>query len=65
MLGPLAQRAVEQLGSPCTRVSQIIETKDRAVFTAIQEGLDRVNSRETSKAHRVGCFDAVMLHNFK
>ncbi|KAL5460257.1 hypothetical protein EMCRGX_G033688 [Ephydatia muelleri] len=53
VLAPQAQRAIEQLGSPCTRVSQIIETKDRAVFTAIQQGLDRVNNRETSNAHRI------------
>ena len=59
ILAPQAQRAIEQLGSPCTKVSEIIETKDRAVFTAIQEGLDRVNRHESSKAHMVSSFLAV------
>lgn len=52
-LTPQAQRLVEQLGSPYTSVSEIIETKDRAVFRAIQEGLDRANRSAPSDAHLV------------
>ena len=53
MLTPQAQRAIEQLGSPCTKVTEIIESKDRAVFKAIQDGLDRANKHAISNAHIV------------
>eukprot|EP00731_Ephydatia_muelleri_P030993 Em0022g507a len=52
-LTPHAQRLVKQLGSSCTSVATIIETKDRAVFQAIQEGLDRANRSAASDAHIV------------
>ena len=55
VLAPQAQRALEQLGSACTTVSEIITTKDKAVFAAIQDGLDRVNKRGSSIAHMVCC----------
>jgi len=33
----------QELGSECTTVSQVIETEDKAVFKAIQDGIDRYN----------------------
>ena len=48
-----ARRTIEQLGSPCTKVSEIIETKDSAVFKAIQDGLDRANKHAISNAQVV------------
>lgn len=52
-LTPQAQHAIQQLGSQCTSVSQIVQEQDKAVFTAIQEGLDRANSRALSRAQKV------------
>ena len=54
---PLAMQAIEQLGSQCTTVSAIIDTKDRAVFTAITEGLERANKHAVSNAQKVCTHD--------
>ena len=50
---PQAKQAVADLGSQCTKVSEIVEQKDKAVFTAIQDGLDRANEHAVSRAQRV------------
>ena len=52
-LTPLAKQAVEELGSRCTTVSAIIDSKDRAVFTAITEGLERANKHVLSSSQKV------------
>ena len=52
-LAPLAQQAIEALGSRCTTVSGVIDSKDRAVFSAITEGLERANKHATSNAQKV------------
>lgn len=52
-LAPLAKQAIEQLGSQCTTVSAVVDTKDRAVFTAITEGLERANKLAVSNAQKV------------
>uniref|UniRef100_A0AAY4EHF0 Long-chain-fatty-acid--CoA ligase ACSBG1 n=1 Tax=Denticeps clupeoides TaxID=299321 RepID=A0AAY4EHF0_9TELE len=52
----LSSEAVEyckQLGSQATKVSDITGEKDKAVYQAIQEGIDRVNSRAISNAQRI------------
>ncbi|CAK6951013.1 long-chain-fatty-acid--CoA ligase ACSBG1 isoform X2 [Scomber scombrus] len=52
----LSLEAVEycrNLGSQATKVSDIIEGKDKDVCCAIQEGIDRVNSASTSNAQRI------------
>ena len=49
-----AQHQIHTLGSHNTRVSDIIAQKDPAVFTAIQEGLDRANEHAPSRAQEVG-----------
>ena len=53
-LTPHAQQQIQTLGSHNTKVSQIVALEDRAVFTAIQKGLDRVNEHATSQAQKVG-----------
>lgn len=52
----LSVEAVEfcrQLGSQATKVSDITGGKDKEVYRAIQEGIDRVNSAATSNAQRI------------
>ena len=53
-LTPQAQQLIHNLGSHNTKVSDIVHQKDAAVFTAIQEGLDRANELATSQEQWVG-----------
>ena len=53
-LTPQAQRMIQALGSRSTMVSEILQKEDQAVFTAIQEGLDKANEHATSRAQKVG-----------
>lgn len=58
-LAPLAKQAITLLGSHCTTVSEVIANKDQAVFSAINEGLERANKHATSNAQKVhgqSCF---------
>jgi len=44
----------EQLGTNCTTVSQVIESEDKVVFKAIQDGIDRYNTHHLiSNAQKV------------
>ncbi|XP_030045357.1 long-chain-fatty-acid--CoA ligase ACSBG2-like [Microcaecilia unicolor] len=52
-LSPEAVQFCQELGSRATRVSEVISSKDPAVYKAIQEGIERVNGRAESNAHRV------------
>ena len=52
-LAPVAEKMIESLGSSSSSVSAVIHGRDRAVFTAITEGLDRVNEQAPSRVHRV------------
>ena len=52
-LTPQAKQLIQDLGSQNTKVSEIVAQEDRAVFTAIQEGLDRANEHATSRAQKV------------
>ncbi|XP_030048664.1 long-chain-fatty-acid--CoA ligase ACSBG2 isoform X3 [Microcaecilia unicolor] len=52
-LSPEAVQFCRELGSRATRVSEVISSKDPAVYKAIQEGIERVNGRAESNAHRV------------
>ena len=54
ILNTQAQQLIQTLGSRNTKISEIIAQEDRAVFTAIQKGLDRVNERATPHSHKVG-----------
>ncbi|XP_053708910.1 long-chain-fatty-acid--CoA ligase ACSBG2 isoform X1 [Synchiropus splendidus] len=52
----LTDEAVEicrKLGSSATRVSDIVNSKDPAVYTALQKGIDEVNKVATSNAQRI------------
>ena len=53
ILTPQAQQMIKTLGSQNTKISEIIAQEDRAVFTAIQKGVDRVNECATSQAQKV------------
>ena len=64
-LTPLARKAVEELGSPCTTVSAIISTRDPAVFSATSQGLERANQKAASNAQKVsGTFYQLSAFNF-
>ncbi|XP_068167079.1 long-chain-fatty-acid--CoA ligase ACSBG2-like [Antennarius striatus] len=52
-LSPEALDFCQQHGVTATKVSEIIASKEPAIYKAIQEGLDRVNARATSNAQRV------------
>jgi len=53
-LQPQVIRMFEELGTNCTTVSQVIETEDKAVFKAIQDGIDRYNTQHIiSNAQKV------------
>ena len=52
-LTPHAQQLIQTLGSHNTKVSEIVSQKDRTVFDAIQEGLDRANEHATSETQWV------------
>ncbi|XP_051950198.1 long-chain-fatty-acid--CoA ligase ACSBG2 isoform X2 [Xyrauchen texanus] len=52
----LTPEAIElccKLGSNSTRVSEIAGGRDRTVYAAIQEGINRVNEKATSNAQRI------------
>lgn len=48
-----AARLIAAKGSTATKVSQVIDNQDPAVFTAIQEGIDRANAKAVSNAATV------------
>ena len=52
-LAPVAEKMIETLGSFSSTVSGVIVSRDRAVFTAITEGLERVNSLAPTDTHKV------------
>ncbi|XP_032926145.1 long-chain-fatty-acid--CoA ligase ACSBG1 isoform X2 [Catharus ustulatus] len=41
----------QRSGSKATRVSEIVAMRDPAIYRAIQEGIDRVNSTATNRVH--------------
>ncbi|XP_016326933.1 long-chain-fatty-acid--CoA ligase ACSBG2-like isoform X2 [Sinocyclocheilus anshuiensis] len=52
-LSPEAVESCRKLGSNSTRVSEIAGGRDRVVYAAIQEGINRVNEKATSNAQRI------------
>ncbi|XP_075467717.1 long-chain-fatty-acid--CoA ligase ACSBG2 isoform X2 [Ascaphus truei] len=52
-LTPEAIEFCHRFGSKATRVSDIVGSKDHAVYAAIQEGVNAVNERSTSNAQKV------------
>lgn len=57
-----AVRLIAAKGSTATKISQVIDNQDPAVFTAIQEGLDRANERAISNPATV-C-DSIHAHTY-
>ncbi|XP_031948807.1 long-chain-fatty-acid--CoA ligase ACSBG2 isoform X2 [Corvus moneduloides] len=52
-LTPEALEFCQKLGSKATKVSEIISSKDKAVYAAIQKGISAVNERAVSNAQKV------------
>ena len=52
-LSPVCIQHLEDIGSDCTKVSEVVETKDKVIFDAIEEGLARANAQATSNAQMV------------
>lgn len=52
-LSPEAIDYFRQLGSKATKVSAVIEGKDKAVYAAIQKGISAVNERAVSNAQKI------------
>ncbi|XP_073688870.1 long-chain-fatty-acid--CoA ligase ACSBG2-like [Garra rufa] len=52
-LTPLAVEYCRQHGVIATKVSEIINKKEPAIYKAIQEGIDRTNAKATSNAQKV------------
>ncbi|NXM60811.1 ACBG2 ligase, partial [Illadopsis cleaveri] len=52
-LSPEALEFCQKLGSNATKVSEIISSKDKAIYAAIQKGISAVNEGAVSNAQRV------------
>ena len=52
-LDPAAVKLISALGSDATKVSQVVKTHDKAVYAAIQEGIDKANEEAISNAAKV------------
>ncbi len=52
-LTPAAMEALAELGCECTKVSEVLETKNSAVYAAIEEGIKRANMDAISNAQKV------------
>ncbi|NXC02378.1 ACBG2 ligase, partial [Orthonyx spaldingii] len=52
-LAPEALEFCQKLGSKATKVSEIISSKDKAVYAAIQKGISAVNEGAVSNAQKV------------
>ena len=47
ILLPQVIKKFEELGTNCTTVSQVINSKDKIVFKAIQDGIDHYNMQHS------------------
>ena len=50
---PEAKTLIAKLGSSCTKVSEIVSSKDEKVYSEITAGLERANKHAISHAQRV------------
>ena len=62
-LSPEALAYCQRLGVTATKVSEIIANKEPAVYTAIQEAMERINARSTSNAQKVQKW-VILDHDF-
>ena len=52
-LAPVAAKTIAALGSSSVSISNVIDSRDKAVFAAIADGLERANTNAPTIAHRV------------
>ena len=52
-LTPAAIEALTEIGCECTKVSEVLETKNTSVYEAIEEGIKRANKEAISNAQKV------------
>ena len=50
---PEAKTLIANLGSSCTKVSEVLASKDEKVYSEITAGLERANKHAISHAQRV------------
>ena len=50
---PEAKTLIAKLGSSCTKVSEILESKDEKLYSEITAGLERANKHAISHPQRV------------
>ena len=50
---PEAKALIAKLGSSCTKVSEVLASKDDKVYTEITAGLERANEQAISRPQRV------------
>ena len=55
-LDPSAIKLISPLGSSATKVSQVISSQDKAVFAAIQQGINKANEEAGSRPQKVQKF---------
>ncbi|XP_067390786.1 long-chain-fatty-acid--CoA ligase ACSBG1 isoform X4 [Emydura macquarii macquarii] len=48
-----AREFCQKIGSKATKVSEIVATRDQAVYQAIQEGINRVNMKSTASVQHI------------
>uniref|UniRef100_A0A8C6VTW0 Long-chain-fatty-acid--CoA ligase ACSBG1 n=1 Tax=Naja naja TaxID=35670 RepID=A0A8C6VTW0_NAJNA len=48
-----AREFCQKAGSKATQVSEIVQSRDRAVYRAVQDGIERVNGRSASNPQRI------------
>lgn len=48
-----AREFCQKVGSKATQVSEVVRTRDPAVYRAIQDGIDRVNGRAAANVQRI------------
>ena len=52
---PEAKALIAKLGSSCTKVSEVLASKDEKVYSEITAGLESVNKNAISNAQKVKC----------
>ena len=61
---PEAKVLIAKLGSSCTKVSEVLASKDEKVYSEITAGLERANEQAISRPQRVKLNQLIVLINF-
>ena len=59
-ISPEAVPVLASLGCTVNRVSQIIDSKDKTVYDAIENALQKANQEAISNAQKVHCFNIII-----